>query len=116
MFITLHLGFISKFISKLKKIVIKKIESLVEKCIFILNLEIICLIQQQIHAQQVPPHGAAGVPIGPHPGSLLGFPGGGGNPPPHPLLKPADIHPPEHKNSLPDDRLVSNTLLLNHYN
>uniref|UniRef100_A0A023FBU7 Putative transducin-like enhancer of split protein n=1 Tax=Triatoma infestans TaxID=30076 RepID=A0A023FBU7_TRIIF len=62
---------------------------------------------QQIHAQQVPPHGAAGVPIGPHPGSLLGFPGGGGNPPPHPLLKPADIHPPEHKNSLPDDRLRS---------
>ncbi|KAL1139934.1 hypothetical protein AAG570_006911 [Ranatra chinensis] len=58
---------------------------------------------QQIHAQQVP-HGPAGLPMGP-PG-LLGF-----TPPPHPLLKAADLHrdPPDHKGppSLPEDRLRS---------
>ncbi|CAH1407343.1 unnamed protein product [Nezara viridula] len=58
---------------------------------------------QQIHAQQVP-HG--GLPMAPHPAGLIGFPN---PPPPHPLLKPADIHPqPDpHKPPLSDDRLRS---------
>lgn len=70
--------------------------------------------QQQIHAQQLP-HGPPGLPMGPHPAGpgagLLGFPGA--NPPPHPLLKAAELHasrePSELKGppSLPEDRLVN---------
>ena len=63
-----------------------------------------CMVcrQQQIHAQQVP-HGA--LPMGPHPGGLIGFPN---PPPPHALLKPADIHPQAEPHKPPtDDRLVS---------
>lgn len=69
---------------------------------------------QQIHAQQLP-HGPPGLPMGPHPAGpgagLLGFPGA--NPPPHPLLKAAELHasrePSELKGppSLPEDRLRS---------
>ncbi|XP_014275610.1 protein groucho isoform X3 [Halyomorpha halys] len=61
------------------------------------------LQQLLIHAQQVP-HG--GLPMAPHPAGLIGFPN---PPPPHPLLKPADIHPqPDpHKPPLSDDRLRS---------
>ncbi|XP_054287081.1 protein groucho isoform X1 [Macrosteles quadrilineatus] len=62
---------------------------------------------QQIHAQQMP----AGLPMGPHPpASLLGFPT---NPPPHPLLKAADLHAPREPvdlkgpSTLSDDRLRS---------
>ncbi|KAG8278510.1 hypothetical protein J6590_019141 [Homalodisca vitripennis] len=65
---------------------------------------------QQIHAQQLP-HGPPGLPMGPHPpASLLGFPA---NPPPHPLLKAAELHaarePVDLKGppSLPEDRLRS---------
>lgn len=72
-----------------------------------------------MHAQQLP-HGPPGLPMGPHPGGpgagLLGFPGG--NPPPHPLLKAAELHaardPAELKGppSLPEDRLVCINMLL----
>ncbi|XP_054287084.1 protein groucho isoform X4 [Macrosteles quadrilineatus] len=65
------------------------------------------LQQLLIHAQQMP----AGLPMGPHPpASLLGFPT---NPPPHPLLKAADLHAPREPvdlkgpSTLSDDRLRS---------
>ncbi|XP_024082804.1 protein groucho isoform X3 [Cimex lectularius] len=60
---------------------------------------------QQIHASQVP----GGLPVGPHPGAGGGLLfGAGAAPPPHPLIKPQEIHPPDgHKNPQGDDRIVN---------